>query len=592
MENRVSKQTAVILSGSPSSRVSAGLLGALLAGAMLWWVHSGAAQKGPADAVEQLRTTLKAPARDLAERERRIRSALTGLQSLGSMRRALALQDWRDTDLEPRLAKVDSTQRAALVERFSRTVRELLRNGSAQDCLAVVNLLGEMGPTLRDMGSKHGLASSFAPDLALVIKQRPSPVRDAATTAMGRINPEPSIAIPAIAQLLAEPETAKHMTAAEALFALVRTVMELPAPGQSTTGIEVTRREIVAVAQAVTPVAARGLRDGDPQVRTRCMQAIGLAATALRDTIREPSPPDNPADMAVYKQQVDTERQELQPLMMALRDLGPALAAALSDADSDVRWQARRALEDMAKARSLLHVRMASTQPRSTDETQVRMAIFPAPRNAAEDPLGQGIRATVPTLLAGMADADVRVRRMAVEFLETLEPDTAGVNRALAMALRDPDRSVRWTAARTLGKLPPLDPGATVPELVRLLTDSDLDLELCAARALQNYGTVAEGALPALLQAADVKDAEMRVAALRTLEATNPGNPQLLVKLRTALADEDARVRQGAAEILGRFGPSGREAEPALRELLGDRHPDVRKAANDALANLAQQRPK
>ena len=55
-------------------------------------------------------------------------------------------------------------------------------------------------------------------------------------------------------------------------------------------------------------------------------------------------------------------------------------------------------------------------------------------------------------LAAGLMDPNPRSRLAAVEALETLGDAARPVAPALVRSLQDPDRFVRWAAARTLGK--------------------------------------------------------------------------------------------------------------------------------------------
>lgn len=554
----------------------------LLAGLGICLTHL-LAQKPPSAALEQLRHTLKAPARDLTERRNTIRYWGDQLQSLGDLRKALAFQEWRDQDSDTRLAVVDAEQRALLLQRLEDSARTVLRQGAPADCLAVVNLLAEMGATLRSPRGRTGVAHDFGPDLTALVQQRPSPVREAALRALGRINADPRLAGPVFAQTLTIEDPALRTAASNALLEAMRTVVELPPPGRGTTGVDANRMEVAAAAAAYIRAAVAGLRCRDDVVRTHAIETIHLAVQALREQVKQLSPPENAEELTYFREQVVQERAELAPALVVLREQSVVLAAALSDDQADVRMHARQTLEEMARVRKLL-------QRRYNSLNVGQVMVQASGDSIGDDPLAQGILATVPTLLAGMADPDVRVRRTAVEFLETLEPRAPAVTAALTRALQDKDRSVRWTAARTLGKLKPPDAATAVPELSRLLTDPDIDLAKAVAIALEHLGPIAHEATPALLQAAEARDAEMRLAALRALATTAPGAPLVSQRLQVALTDEDARVRQQAAEILGQGGLVGAETLTALRGLLNDPAAEVRKAASDALANLAQQR--
>src|SRR5205823_4141650 len=129
----------------------------------------------------------------------------------------------------------------------------------------------------------------------------------------------------------------------------------------------------------------------------------------------------------------------------------PALAKAATDADVKVRLQGRRALEDLADLQRRL-LRRAAGVARTTGGSPVQPASY-AP--GGEDPLGEGLRQSVESLSVGISDRDVTARRAALETLEALGTAAAPAAPALIEALNNRDRFVRWSAARTLGRISP-----------------------------------------------------------------------------------------------------------------------------------------
>jgi HEAT repeat protein len=204
-----------------------------------------------------------------------------------------------------------------------------------------------------------------------------------------------------------------------------------------------------------------------------------------------------------------------------------------------------------------------------------------------ERPILRGIRKVLPELQAGLRDQSWQVRLETVEALEMYGNEAAPAALALVTALGDPNKFVRWAAARVLGKItPPVAVDTAVPALSRLLFDNDLDLQLIATQALERYGPDAQPAVPALVRRLGEGDAEIRIAALRTLESIGTGARDALPAIGAALSQPAPRVRQAAAEVLSRFGPLARDQEAALRRALDDSNADVRKAASDALLSV------
>jgi HEAT repeat protein len=209
--------------------------------------------------------------------------------------------------------------------------------------------------------------------------------------------------------------------------------------------------------------------------------------------------------------------------------------------------------------------------------------------NTVKDPLAEGLRGTVQALAAGMSDPDPRARRAAIDVLEGLGGAAAPAAGSLVSALTDPDQFVRWAAARTLGKIGPVETETSVPALAHLLTDPDLDLRIAAATALERYGIAAKASVADLVKSAGEGDAELRVAAIRALGAVGTQDLAAVVPaVRAALANPDSRVKITAAQVIGGFGPAARECSDPLRTMLRDSNPEVQKAASEALLSIVQ----
>src|SRR5437868_4333298 len=86
--------------------------GVLLA-ALCSWIPA-AAQTVSADPVEELRQVLKGSGLDPAVREHDLQQRARALRTIADLRQALLLREWRDLDLEPRLAAADRAGRAAI----------------------------------------------------------------------------------------------------------------------------------------------------------------------------------------------------------------------------------------------------------------------------------------------------------------------------------------------------------------------------------------------------------------------------------------------------------------------------------------------
>jgi HEAT repeat protein len=195
--------------------------------------------------------------------------------------------------------------------------------------------------------------------------------------------------------------------------------------------------------------------------------------------------------------------------------------------------------------------------------------------------------ARVAIIRQGLTDPNPVSRRALIDVLEMLGPEAAPAIPALVQALSDRDLFVRWSAARTLGRLAPEGANQAVLPLARLLCDRDLDVRLAGANALIRYGPDARAAVDALVRAVVSKtDAEFRIVVMQALEAIGQPAAGTIPALAGSLRDPDPRVRLEAARVIGRFGPRAAGAVGALREVLADPDSEVRKAASEALLQI------
>jgi len=202
----------------------------------------------------------------------------------------------------------------------------------------------------------------------------------------------------------------------------------------------------------------------------------------------------------------------------------------------------------------------------------------------------QNRRLVLDSLTRGLSDPDVRSRLAAVDALELMGEEAIPAIPALVRALSDTNRFVRWSAARTLGKLAPQGAKTAIPALTRLFSPrEDLDVRLAVADALKQFGSQAREAVPTLTEGVNRGDDTSRIAAMRTLEAIGTDSTPALPAIARELKNPDPRVRRAAAEVLGRFRSLATRFAPQLRPLLEDSDPDVRRAASEALLNLTVQ---
>ncbi len=318
------------------------------------------------------------------------------------------------------------------------------------------------------------------------------------------------------------------------------------------------------------PYAKTGASDRDVEVRRNSLNCIYQSVYAMGQQIPQPLNTGEMQDIRDDLLRIQETRRMLMPLLESVRNLADSLGKATRDPDPEVRLLARKSIEEISSAR---------TGFPGTSQTN------PDVKN---DPLLEALIRMLPDLVAGVTDADVPTRLLAIDALEAMGKEAAPLRATLVKAISDPNQFVRWAAARTMGKMAPTLADRAVPALRILLHDRDIDLGLAATTALERYGPAAASAIPDLIEASRTTDVVLRVAALKTIAGIGSGAESAVPAVATALQDQEPRVRQTAAEVLGQFGPLARDAEPALRAALNDSSGDVRRAVSDALLNILQ----
>jgi HEAT repeat protein len=552
-----------------------------------------AAQSTDFEPVEQLRVLLREPFSDTGKRDRDLKKQIRALTNLGELRRALLLREWRDQDEDPKIAAIDGPNRLALADRFERCVRSVLQQGDEACCLAVLNMLAEMGTTVHGVHSKHSMARVFGRDLVELTRRSGAELRAAALRALGLIDPEPEVALSAFSTAFFGEDANDRLAAADGVAYWMRMLAQAATRGADPNGIEVTRADFVSVGRAVISLAACGLHVEQPEVRRRSAAVIGYSAMVLHNWLRAARSHEALRAADDARRRTEEDNAELRPLVLVIEDQHPALSDALEDADADVRSLAGRALEDLTILETFVQEQGVSVGATQTALVPASDAVPPTGfvpvSSLPKEP--EGVPTTVRALAAQLAEPNVETRRAALETLEALGPDAAPAIGELVRALGDSDKFIRWAAARTLGKIGPMQEQAVVLALAQLLTDGDLDVRLAAAAALERWGAAAKAAEPDLRRCVGSTDAELRRAALRALGAI--GGPEAhaaIPEATAALADADARVRYTAARVLGKFGPVAKDATPALRQALEDESAEVQRAAGEALLNILRPR--
>ena len=604
----------------------------LVLGALFGWLTLAGRSWSAPDPVEDLRDALfirqedrrDASAAVLLFRRETLQKRIDALRTISDLRRAL--MDWReDVDLAGKIQDLDEEMRAQVGRRLKNALEKVAKKGDATSRMAVANLIAEMGPTVRGLlpekqpktkeekeqqerDSWGGFTRSLTPTVIELAHDRDLDVRRMALRALGTINADPRLAVPVFKKVLETPARGAeaedlHRLAAGGLVQMIKVASALPVtkrfpgelPKRAATrgaGVFITPEELVETASLVVSGAAVGLREPDFQVRLLCLEAFQKAASALGEfpgaiDAKKDFPPagraltdDEKKFIRIRYDDVQRLLDERKPILDALTKHGKMLDRTLSDDNPRVRWAAVTAVEQLSHLRLRMRQRALSLPE-----------LPKVPRPKVDKDFNALVLGRLPAVAAllGSPDSDLQTRSEAIHYMENLEEDAAPALDAIIQRLADPNRFIRWAAARTVGYLPPEKAVLAVPALAHLIGDTDLEVRMAAAAVLEGFGPRARDALPALKHAILHGDADFRVAVIYTVSSIGPAAAPAIPELIQALSTEqspDPRVRRAAADVLGKFGPLARAALPALRQLVGDDDPEVRIKASDAILSI------
>jgi HEAT repeat protein len=621
-------------------------------GLTLLAVLAGVGRAAPADPVEDLKQILRSedmrpvPPQILAHRKEALNKIIERLQTPGELRRALAITEWKDDPLtkDPALLQIEMAARNEIGARFKAALERVAEHGDSTSRLAVANVIAELGPNVRslrlkpkedptDPAVRGGFTRTLAP---LVMKlardarddkaKRSLAVRQEALRALGGINADPKLVVPVLQEALGDAEVGPRRIAADALVQMVKIAGHLQKRTPSETGVYVNRKEVIETASFVLAASRTGLKDPDVQVVTLLLDATREAATALGD-VRPPEPPERtrklpPSGRPLTKAEKDyvdlyhkivlDELRVMAPLVDELNKQALSIleliqrlndaAGAGPAADNSLKLAAVDALEHIAYSR-LRMIRVLEAVPQESGPKRELEGLDPLKDFLAE-------RRNIITLTHLLRDHSAPVRRRTVEFLEMVQDKAAPSIPALIAHLNDPDRFVRWAAARALRYVAPAESAGAALGLGRLLEDPDLNVRRAAAGTLEVFGanaTLAPAlklAVPYAARAVLGSNSDVRLAVIYALHSFGPevardAAPALAEALNPDVSS-DPRVRAAAAEVLGKLGPrifidpQTKQVDTALfnlviaalRRSIGDDDANVRASASDALLSL------
>lgn len=361
------------------------------------------------------------------------------------------------------------------------------------------------------------------PDLIAALKGS-SPSKLKAAFELGRLGGKAESAIPALVELLGDADPQVRVAAIESLVQI--------------------RRE----PKLVSPALVKTLGDTSPEVRVAAATALGNLRWEAEQTV--------PALIAALK--------DASPIVRARAAIGlsfgdvkkyPNAAAAalpvLVDATKTATMQIR------AEAAAALG-RVAGDQPDAAVPALVACLADPEPQvrmNAIGGlaQLGPKAQAALPALKELLADNAPAVSARAPRAIVTIDPEKGPAT--LVAALKDKNPLVRAAVAEGLGEMPRSE--ESVAALAGALKDRDREVRYRAVRSLVRMGMAAKPAVADLtLVLTGDNNYLIRTAAAEALGQIGPDAAAATPALVAALGDWNAGVRRAAETAIAKINPA------------------------------------
>jgi HEAT repeat protein len=540
---------------------------------------------------------------------------------------------WLRLHLAELLLRLDPQQRTPLVPVLLACLREpdpFLRRSAAR---ALQRVADEAMPALiqglqdRDPARRRVAAES----LAEIVPGVPGPQRElkaALTDDVLEVRIQAAFAltwsksaegVPALVAALKDPEMELRQRGAAGLCTLGPLGAEAVPALVEALGDQQDENLRVAAARAlglvgakktkeVVPALTRALADARPQVRSSAAEALAAIAPqprtgaafaqeneaipALIELLADPFPDVNAkAQIALQKlgdvilpdllqalNDPNPEKRRMAASVLArkggnrLNEVGPALKAMFQDPEPRVALAAAEAFLRLNQTSAdafpsvLPLLRTALKDPNPAVRLQA-LKVF----GSSQAPVGPAQAEWAALCREGLKDPEVRVRIQAIGGMRSDVYREKDNRVALLVALRDPEKSVRQTAAWGLSWYGP-EAREAVPLLLEMLrAGPDAGTRTTAAFALGRVGREDPEVANALREALAAKEKaasrSIVIGALGMLgEVAKPAAPLLL----EALQDRETQVRDAALDAVSRMGLDASVVVPPLLEMLGN----------------------
>jgi HEAT repeat protein len=489
----------------------------------------------------------------------------------------------------------DDNKPAELVNRLVKD----LGSGDASVRLAAAALLGDIADGTRGQRGRDRLdvppellRDSAGPELAKLAADPEPAVRRMAVLALGKVHAAGDLAVPAWSRALQDSDAAVRQAVPEALRSWFKRGVEI-GRSISTPGDLLPAEQFFQDITIVAPTVRAALASSDKTVVLKTLQAL----EGLLDSMeRTPDLKGTGVDPLIITEAVTEPLRSLLPKVAeALRSFLPEILNVVRQPPTENQRQAALVIEKLARPID------PRTDPLERREGGPRIRgrflqrDLGAEGAAALKILKEGLDEIVPALIPLVSQPPICVQLALLDTLEVLGPEAKPAVPAIRIELRNPDRFVRWAAARALSRIGPVDDNLpTILGLAELVKDDDLDVATSAADYLgDDWAKYAVAAVPALSCAAMSEERELQYAAVIALShivATIKGEARAAVPgLVVALGSSDLKTRQAVPPILGELGPEAQAALPALQKALDDEDLDVRLQSAKAMLKIRGQ---
>jgi HEAT repeat protein len=489
---------------------------------------------------------------------------------------------------------------------------------AAEAVPSLAKSLGDSEPLVRAQAA-HALGrigttdADVLNDLGKLIADSDIRVRRATVGAFKNIRPGPKVSVPILVKVL---EDVRPEAKVEAMLAISEAGRDaVPALVEALKNDKARYWACIALgsigphaAEAIPALVAQ-LKCDEPQVR---MQAV-MALTEI-------GPGDSGTIAALLPLLNDSEYSVRYAATFAMTKIGPAAKAAtpalkrnLGDKDTFLAatsaWALARVNDKDSASMDAATAKLVAALKDEEQRTRLIAvkALFdlkPPPEKVAPvlaealhdsdpevvhnviDALASQGEAAVPRAIKALENEKLRVP--AIMLLRQLGPKAKDAVPALvALAKNNRSAALRHEIIDALEAIGSASE-QSVPTLVEMLGDSDVEVQRGATFALGKIGPAAKAALPAIR--ANAEKQELRPVSIWALVRIAPDDAkiadQAVPVAIAALKRDEAFIRFEAAETLRLIGPRARTAIPALEAASEDPDQHVRKAVAEALKQI------